>query len=36
MKNFTISIDLHSTTTGISAFDRADTILAVVKEDSKP
>ena len=34
---FTVSIDyLHGTTTGISAFDRAKTIQAVVDEKSKP
>lgn len=34
---FTVSIDyLHGTTTGISAFDRAKTIQAVVDEGSKP
>lgn len=35
-KNFTISIDHHTTTTGISAFERANTIKAVTNEDSKP
>lgn len=34
---FTVSIDyLHGTTTGISAFDRAKTILEVVNDDAKP
>ncbi|WP_051348365.1 3,4-dihydroxy-2-butanone-4-phosphate synthase [Peribacillus kribbensis] len=35
-KNFAISIDHHTTTTGISAFERAITIKAVANEDSKP
>jgi 3,4-dihydroxy-2-butanone 4-phosphate synthase len=35
-KNFTISIDHHTTTTGISAFERASTIKAVTNEDSNP
>ncbi|MCA6422472.1 MAG: 3,4-dihydroxy-2-butanone-4-phosphate synthase [Flavobacterium sp.] len=35
---FTVSVDLkgHGVTTGISAADRAKTILALVKEDTKP
>jgi 3,4-dihydroxy 2-butanone 4-phosphate synthase/GTP cyclohydrolase II len=32
---FTVSIDAASTTTGISAFERADTILTVLNPDSK-
>lgn len=35
-KNFTISIDHHTNTTGISAFDRADTIKAVTNEEINP
>lgn len=35
-KNFTISIDHHTSTTGISAFERANTIKEVLNEDSKP
>lgn len=36
--NFTVSVDLkgHGTTTGISASDRAKTILALVNPDTKP
>ncbi|MBU1100390.1 MAG: bifunctional 3,4-dihydroxy-2-butanone-4-phosphate synthase/GTP cyclohydrolase II [Bacteroidetes bacterium] len=34
---FTVSIDyLHGTTTGVSAFDRAKTILEVVNDEAKP
>lgn len=33
---FTITVDHVSTTTGISAFERADTILAIVNPDSRP
>lgn len=35
--NFAISVDyIHGTSTGISAFDRAKTILAICDKDSKP
>ena len=34
--NFTESIDFETTTTGISAYERADTIKAMVDKDSKP
>lgn len=35
--NFTVSVDyLHGTTTGISAFDRAATVRALARKDTKP
>lgn len=33
---FTVSVDHHTTTTGISAFERFDTIMALIDGDSKP
>lgn len=33
---FTVSVDLKSGTTGISAFERADTVMALVDPDTKP
>jgi 3,4-dihydroxy-2-butanone 4-phosphate synthase len=35
-KNFTVSIDYKSTTTGISAFERSDTIKAMTTQEVKP
>jgi hypothetical protein len=35
-KNFTVSIDYKSTTTGISAFERCDTIKAMTTQEVKP
>ncbi|WP_078427610.1 3,4-dihydroxy-2-butanone-4-phosphate synthase [Alkalihalobacterium alkalinitrilicum] len=35
-KNFTVSIDHNTSTTGISAFERADTIKAITEKGSKP
>jgi 3,4-dihydroxy-2-butanone 4-phosphate synthase len=36
VKNFTVSIDYKTTTTGISAFERADTIKAIIDHEAKP
>ncbi|UWE04850.1 bifunctional 3,4-dihydroxy-2-butanone-4-phosphate synthase/GTP cyclohydrolase II [Laceyella sacchari] len=33
---FTVSVDAHNTTTGISAFERADTIRQLIDPDAKP
>ncbi len=33
---FTVSVDYKTTTTGISAFERAETIQALLREDAKP
>ena len=33
---FTVSVDYKTTTTGISAFERSDTILALLSENSRP
>ncbi len=33
---FTVSIDYKTTTTGISAFERSDTMLALLQEDTQP
>lgn len=35
-KNFTISVDYKDTTTGISAYERSETIRALIKEDLLP